>query len=231
MPARFETFERDLKLATASIAPTAINAELAQFAKAELAKAIATGEGNANYDRYVNGSAGAAEETVQAPGPILYVFNWWKDVIVAALEQLQQLSPRASGRFASSFIVLVNQSVVTTYDGIPGDAEILITNFQPYVRKVEVGAMKMNVPARVFDRARTMLSRRFGNSYRIESRFLDVRAGVHPGMPYLLKGEYSRLRAARIANPSRFAGRSFPKSKDMEVGQPITYPALIINSL
>lgn len=226
--ARFETFDRDIKLATAGIEPDAINAMLAKFAHAELAAVIASGEGTPDYDRFVNGQAGLPEEQVQAPGPILYVFSWWKDIITAALDELQKRSPRVSGRFAGSFIVLADQKPVTNFDAIPAGAEIIITNFQPYVRKIEVGAMKMSVPPRVFDTARTAINRRFGNSFRIESTFLNIGAGVHAGMPYLLKGEYARKRNARLANPRRFS-RSFPKRKDMEPGQPITYPSLIIN--
>jgi len=229
--ARFETFDRDIKLATTGIEPDAVNAMLAKFARDELAAVIASGEGSGNYDRFVNGRAGAPEETVEAPGPILYTFSWWKDFVEAAVEQLQAFSPRASGRYASSFIVLANQKLVTSFDDIPAGAEIIITNFQPYVRKIEVGAMKMSVPDRVFDRARLALNRRFGNSFRVESTFLDIGGGVHEGMPYILKGHYTRMRAARIANPARFAGRSFPKRRDMEAGQPITYPALVVNMI
>lgn len=226
--ATFETFERDLRLATAGLDPAEINKKLAAFARSELAAVIASGQGNNRYDRFVNGRPGVAEESVQAPGPILYVFNWWQDVITAAVAELQKRSPRKSGRFVGSFIVLVGEKLVTDYATIPGNAEVIITNAQPYVRKLEAARKGSK---RVFDGARLGLSRQFGNSYRVESRYLSIATGVHPMIPYILKGEYNRLRAARIANPAGFAGQSFPKRKDMEAGQPITYPALIINAL
>ncbi|WP_292290081.1 hypothetical protein [Mesorhizobium sp.] len=224
----FDTFARDLQIATAALGPDEINKQLAAFARSELAQVVASGEGTDNYDRFVNGREGAPEESVQAPGPILYVFNWWQDIIVAAIAELKKRAPRQSGRYAESFLVIANGAVVTDYVSIPGNAEVIITNFQPYVRKVEAGKKRGK---RVFEGAKLGLSRRFGNSYRVESTYLNIAAGVHPMIPYILKGEYTRLRAARIANPARFAGRSFPKRKDLEAGQPITYPALIINAL
>lgn len=221
----FETFERDLRLATAGLQPAEINKKLAAFARSELAAVIASGEGSKNYDRFVNGREGAPEESVQTPGPILYTFNWWVDIINAAFEELERRSPRKSGRYAGSFIAISNGRVITDYAGLPGSAEVIITNFQPYVRKIEARDKK------VFAGAKLALSRRFGNSYRVEIRFVSISAGVHPSIPYILKGEYARLRNARIANPGRFPGQSFPRRKDQEPGQPITYPALIINAL
>src|SRR6185369_10254520 len=97
--AGMEFFERDLRLATAGLEPDAINAALAKFARAELAKTIAGGAPQ-QYEKFVNGRAGAVEESVKAPGPIVYVFTNWSLVINAALQELQKRSPRRSGRYA-----------------------------------------------------------------------------------------------------------------------------------
>src|SRR4051812_26651390 len=131
----FEFFERELRVATAGVEPAAINAMLARYAKEELARALAEGA-SPIYDRYVNGRRGAVEESVQAPGPIVYVFTNWPLIINTALEELRKRAPRKSGRFASSFIVLANQNLVTDYRAIPADAEVIITNTQPYVRRI-----------------------------------------------------------------------------------------------
>jgi hypothetical protein len=220
----FETFERDLRLATAGMRPAEINKRLSTFARAQLAAAIAAGEGSANYDRFVNGREGAPEESVQVPGVILYAFNWWEDVISAAFAELEKRSPRKTGRYARSFIAISNGGIITDYSGLPGNAEVIVTNAQPYIRRIEARE-------RVFAAARLALGRRFGNSYRVEIRFLTIAAGVHPSIPYILKGAYAARRNARIANPAKFAGQSIPRRKDQEPGQPITYPALIINAL
>jgi hypothetical protein len=240
--AKFETFDRDLKLATASIAPEVISAELAKLAKSELVAAIERGEASPVFTRYVDGVDGATEETVdvlstKTPGPILYVFSWWKPIIEFALADLIKRSPKRSGRFAQSFIVIVRDRLVSDYSTIRADDEVIITNAQPYVRKVQVGAMEMSVPPQIFDAARSAVVKEFGagkNGFGFAVRFLDIAAGVHPLIPYVLKGEYAgrfnaqraRLRAGQSL---RTGEKRLQRRKDRDVGQPITYPALVLN--
>jgi hypothetical protein len=224
---RPEYFERELKVALQGSFEE-MNAELAAFAKSELHRVISEGIASPIYDRYVNGVMGAPEESVRIPNGILYTFSNWPLVINAALEELRKRVPRKTGRYASSFTVLVNERPVTDFGTIPANAEVIIFNPQPYTRKMESGG---NGPGkRHFDLAELAVNRRFGDAFRAQTTYLNMSGGVVPGVPYILKGEYSRLRRARLANPARFS-RSFPKRKDMEPGQPITYPAMIINVL
>ncbi len=233
--ARFETFARDIQIATAGLSQDAIEAQLAAFAIAELGDVIQSGEGTRVHTRFVNGREGAAETTVRAPGPIVYQFAWWGDLIRDALAELVKRSPKRSGRYRNSFIVLANQTPVSDYDNIPGNAEVIIFNAQPYTRKVEVGAMSMSVPPYHFDSANAALRRKYGTkgSFSIMTRFLTIRSGIDPRVPYILRGEHARrynaqrgaIKAgARISSASRLARR-----RDRDAGQPITYPALVIN--
>ena len=210
MATGFEGFDRQIAFATDGIAPENIAKELAKFARAELAKAIAAGA-SPNYDRYVNGRPGAPEESVTMPGSILYVFSNWPLVINAALAELQKRSPRRSGRFASSFIVIANQRLTADYSSIPAAAEVIITNAMPYVRKAEVGLL--GIPRRrLFDGTKNAMSRRFRDVFRFETRFMDIKAGVHASIPYILKGSQGRR-------------------KDRQAGMPISYPSIVINML
>lgn len=206
MATGFEFFERDLKIATAGLEPAQVNAALAQFARAELAKVIAAGA-SPQYERFVNGRAGATEESVQAPGPIVYVFTNWPLVINAALEELKKRAPRRSGRYAGSFVVVVGgRTVVTDFTHLRPDAELVILNTQPYTRKMETGH---NGPgARHFDLSKAALNRRFKGAFRVEMKYVDVPGGIAARVPYLLKRTTKR-RAA---------------------GTPLSYPALIINA-
>ncbi|HTM78590.1 MAG TPA: hypothetical protein VL133_13295 [Devosia sp.] len=234
--AKFETFDRDIRLATEAVSAEATSAELAAFAKSELARVIKTGEGNANYTRFVDGIEGAPEESVEAPGPILYQFSWWEEIIVAALAELEKRSPRSSGRYASSFVVLASQQVVTGFDDISGGAEVIIFNAQPYTRKVEVpNAMQMSVPPRHFDMATRALVRKFGanGSFRFQTQFLNIASGLHPLVPYILKGQYGRRRSAQLsaakAGLLQHGFKKLQRRQDRDVGKPITYPAIVIN--
>ncbi|MES0168244.1 hypothetical protein NKJ87_20015 [Mesorhizobium sp. M0027] len=191
--------------------PEAINKALAAFAKQEVNRVIGEGIASPNYERYVNGVHNAPEETVKAPGPIVYEFVNWPLVIDAAIEELQKRGPRAkSGRFASSYIVIASgRAVVTDYSKIRSDAEIIITNAQPYVRKAEVGFLGIPAQRLFYGTARVMGSR-FRGAFTFQSKFLDIRAGLHHLIPYRLKARRSNDRISRKAGV-------------------LSYPAIIIN--
>lgn len=228
--AKFETFDRDLRLAVADLAPDRINAMLAQFAREQLAESIQRGEGSPAYKRYVNQREGAPETSVKAPGPIIYEFIWWKPVILFALAELQKRSPRKSGRFASSFIVISGGKMLTDFDDIPAEAEVVITNFQPYVRKAEAGLLGV-ARRRIFDGTKRMLNSRYREIVTAETRFLNITAGVHPEIPYTLKGGAPLRAAAQSSRSSAFrAGRrTLAPRKDTAAGQALTYPSVVLN--
>lgn len=215
---KFSTFERDVRLATRDLEPTVVARELAAFAKAELRRAIDSGEASPNYDRYVNGRQDAPEESVIPPGPIVYVFGYWPLIIRTAIEELRRRVPVKTGRYAGGFLVLANGVVAQDWQAIDAAAEVVIFNVRPYTRKMEVGANRTG--ARHFDGARSALNRQYKGTARAEVIFLTVSSGVHIGVPYILKGSGRGRRGATVWRRIR---------KDRAPGQPITYPALVIN--
>lgn len=202
-------FERELAVATADMDPEVIRRDFAAFAKQSVADVIASGEASPIYDRYVNGRPNLPEEAVQLPGLIVYEFVNWSLVINAALAELEKRAPRKSGRFASSFIVIVGEQIVTDYSKIQAGREVIITNAQPYVRKVEAGIL---APPRnyVFDGTKRAMASRFNGSFSFVTRWLNIAQGVDSRIPYILKGSQGRR-------------------KGRQAGDPITYPAVIIN--
>lgn len=210
MASTLEFFGREIAVATRGLTPEAINRKLAAFARSELAEAIARGEASESYDVFVNGRKGAVEETVKAPGPILYVFTNWEIILTTALQELAKRAPRRSGRFASSFIVVVAGRVVTDFKSIAAESEVIITNFRPYTRKIETGAMKSPRRA-VFDGAQRVLAARFRAAFAIKDTFLNIGGGVHPMMPYILR---------------RDGGR-----RGRRAGNTLTYPSLVIRAV
>jgi len=240
MASRFETFDRDIMVTTAGLTEDEISREVALFAKTSLAGLIRTGEASPNYTRFVNGRQGAPEEAFNvrsnaSPGPILYEFAWWHELITDALVELVKRSPKRSGRYARSFIVLADQVPATNYQTISGAAEVIIFNAQPYTRKIEVGAMSMSVPPHHFDAANAALRRKYGTkgSFSIMTRFLTIGSGIDARVPYILKGEYAgrynAQRSAIKAGAKISSARRMARRKDRDAGQAITYPALVIN--
>ncbi len=208
--------------------------QLALFARQQLAEVQASGQGSEVYDLYVNNRPAASEFEVEMAGSIVYVFSWFEDVIRAALAALIKASPRKSGRFASSFVVIVNGRIVDAATPIGSATEVIITNVQPYSRKVQVGAMQMSVPPQLFNRAGQALRRQFkGRGLVVQTKFVNLAPGIHPLVPYILKGGYARARSNWLGRASsgrlQHGERKLYRRKDLERGQALTYPALVLN--
>jgi len=214
MMATFAQFDQEIRMASVGFESADINRALADFARGELRKAQAAGASRV-YQLYVNGRPAASEYDVVAPGPIVYQFSLWNEIVTFALGELQRRSPVRSGRFRNSFIVLVGGKMIDPTKDFPADAEVIITNFQPYLRKAEAGLLGTKRFA-IFDGTKRALARRFGNEgrlasgYLFETKWLSIAAGVHPEIPYILR-------------------RSQGRRKDRQAGMPITYPAVVMN--
>lgn len=201
--ARPQSFERELKIATAGLDPANIAKLLAATARKALADAQSAGEAPSNYTRIVNGRQGVSEDQVTPPGPIVYLFDWFGPIAEYALAFAEARSPVLSGRFKKSWFVMVNGAVTTDFAAIPPDAELIVTNDQPYSRKIETGHMHMSVPPGIVQDTRQAVMRRFGNIIRAEVRFIS------------LAGAYTLRRSAR--------------RKDRKAGRALTYPALVVS--
>lgn len=234
----FDAFDRDLRMATEGLEPDEIRKALAGFAKKSVAEVISAGSASSRFELYVNSRRGLPEEAVQLPGPIVYEFSMWEPILTFALDELRKRSPVKSGRFRDSFIVLANQKIVTNFDAIGPDDEVIISNFQPYIRKAEGGLLGRS-RFYIFDGTKRALARAFGNegrnsaAFQFETRWLDVKSGVHSEMPYLLKGGGPEIAAKMNNRSSAFrAGRmTLSRRKDRQAGMPITYPAVVINQM
>lgn len=208
-----QELNRKIQLATADIAPENIAKELAAFAKISLREVIQSGEGSDRFERYVNGNLDAPEESVVPPGPIVYLFHWWPEVIEYGLKVLVDRSPEKSGRYKRSWFAMVNGAVVTDYTAVPIAAQVILVNNQPYSRKIEVGHMQMSVePGVVQDSRRTVMSR-FGNTVEVKATMVTLPGG------YVLKGKFTRG-FRRTARPKL--------RKDTMAGANMTYPALLL---
>ena len=211
---RISTFAKDLQLATAGIAPENIGKELAAFARSELANAIQEGEGPERYERYVNGRLGAQEETVVPPGPILYVFHWWREIVEFALQTAVERSPEKSGDYKKSWFIMTPGGVVKSFDDIPINSTVVLTNNRPYARKIDVGHMRMTVPPGIVEDVRRAVMARFGNFVIAKRTMIPLPGG------YVLKGHFRR------------GYRPFARTKlrpDTMAGAQMTYPALVLS--
>jgi hypothetical protein len=201
--ARPQVFERELRVASADLGQDAIATLLAKTAREALAAAQGAGEFPSGYTRFVNGREGAQEQTVVPPGPIVYVASWWPEIISYGLAFAEQRSPVRSGRYKASWFVMVNGSqFIGDLDAVPLDAEVIITNDQPYSRKIEIGAERVAVPPGIVEDTVSALRRRFGNIIAARRRFINLEGAYH------LRGSSGRARRRQ--------------------GHAVTYPAAVV---
>lgn len=209
--ARLQSLARDLQLATAGIAPDKIATALAAFARTELAKTIADGTGSPNYDRFVNGRPGADEDSVVPPGPIVYVFNWWGDVVTFALQVLIDLSPEESGDYKHSWIIRADGQPVTDPKSINVASIVEITNDSDYHRSIVVGHKKYRLGHQNIEATRQKVNSVYGNMITARSTMIQLPGG------YVLKGRFRR-------GHRKYARRKL--RADVGAGTAMTYPTL-----
>ncbi|MCU0731651.1 MAG: hypothetical protein MUE84_08690 [Hyphomonas sp.] len=203
--------DRDVRLATAAIAPENIRKELARFARRELANVIASGEASPIYTKFVNGREGAEEETVEPPGPILYEFSYWRPIIEFVLQFLERRSPVDTGRYQSSHKVMLGSQFIEADTTISAGEEVTVVATVPYSRKIEVGFMRMSVPDGVYQDAMRAVQSQFRGMIRVKFEMIMIPNG------YILKG---RFRRGYKPNARRKLAR------DTQAGARMTYPAL-----
>jgi hypothetical protein len=209
---------RDVQLATDGISPENISRELAKFARGELAKAIDGGEASSIYTKYVTqrGGAveGAEEETVEAPGPILYEFSYWQPIVAFALQFIENRSPVKTGKYQSSHRVMLGSQFISQDTQISAGESVTIVNTQPYSRKIEVGFMQMSVLEGVYQDTMRAVKSQFGRAITVKFQMIFLPNG------YVLKGRFSK---------GVKAGARRKLAKDTQAGARMTYPSIIMS--
>ena len=208
-------FNAKLRVFNQNLTSGEIQSQLAQFARAKLTELQDNGQAPAHYERYVNGRHGAAEESVILPGPIVYEFSWLPEILIYAKTFAIRISPEDSGDYKRAWAVLMNGGLIEDYSAIPPDAEVVLVNYVPYARKVDVGAMRMRVPPGIIEATRQAVMRRFGNVVTAERKFINLHGNISSKweVPYILqKGSQRRGRA----------------DKDRKKGTELTYPCLVM---
>lgn len=156
-----------------ALSPKVQSEYLANFAKTDVAKLIASGRASEQYDRYVDGNEGAPEEAVKPNGIIAYIFGGTGKVVVYALGFLIGRSPHLTGRYQDSFVVNVGGDHIPAAEFdpelVPINTDVIIYNKQPYSRKIDVQLvgqkrLHFSTAPNLFADAQQAVRSRFGNS-------------------------------------------------------------------
>lgn len=128
-----------------------------------------------DFDAYANTPGNPALQTVKLPGPVVYSYDYRREIVEVALGALIRSSPVESGEYVASHMIFVNGAQVERLpDPLPRAAVVMIANPVPYSRRLEVGKTKsgrdfvLQVEPRIYERvAKGVLIPRFGNAVRI----------------------------------------------------------------
>ncbi|WP_424813565.1 hypothetical protein [Roseococcus sp. YIM B11640] len=195
-----KAFETVIKLSIAKAQPPEVQKLHARIARQGLAEHLARRSDKPRVTTIVDGRRGASENSVRPYGVIRYEFDNLRDAAIFAKEQLEELSPKLTGHYAGRWFFMVDGSEVLA-DAIPPTARmIIVTNDEPYSRRLVVGKRAdgrpfslQNPPPGFLVLARRAVLARFGNS-------------VEVGMPFILLNEKPaatpRARREQMTYPS-----------------------------
>lgn len=168
---------------------------LAEFMARQLVRPMVTIE--------TDGNRATSEEQVKPFGIITYRFSRLREVVSYALHEAERLSPVKSGRYRRSWVVLAGNEEIGM-DAIPNDVPVTLTNFQPYSRKINVGAkgFERYVPPGIVEKVRQLVLKRYRPVVDADIRYLTLANG------HVLKRQGKR--------------------RSQKPGAAVTYPSLIL---
>ena len=123
------------------LSPTALIAELAAFAREQLAEAEKINADALGFTPQhaveVDGVAGVSEDRVRPDGVIVYTFDPMPDVFGWIAAELEAFAPVRSGRFRRSFAFFVDGILTDITGEIPEGREFVFMSSVPYAGKIE----------------------------------------------------------------------------------------------
>jgi hypothetical protein len=115
---------------------------------------------------------------------IVIAYSYMSEVVEFALATLRERSPVGSGRrdqhpglYRDSHMIFIDGHVVSDVSGWQPGQQINISNPEPYSRKIEVGKMKLSVPAHIYEDTAQIVADRYGNQANIKFTYMPVAFG------------------------------------------------------
>lgn len=180
--AKIDPIERDIQvMLAADLSPEARSKALADFARGGLAEAQQINKAALGvvppHESFVDGRKSEALETVRPDGVIVFEFQLMSDIFAWVRRALIDASPRRSGRYSESHILLADGVRVRSTDVVPDAEEYIFVNVQPYTRKLERG-LSRQAPDGVYHVVAELAARRFGNIARIRFGYATPQVGA-----------------------------------------------------
>lgn len=142
-------------------------------------------------ETWVDGVKGAALAGVKPDGIVRFEFNYLGEIARFVLDTLRQRSPYRDKKPGAKppthyrdvhAIFLDGNEIADVPTEIPGDAELVFANLQPYARKIERG-LSWQAKDGVYEIVAGIAKRRFGNTAMVRFTYREF-PGAGPGGPY-----------------------------------------------
>lgn len=190
-----------------------------------------------SVDGYANRPGNVDLNSVQLPGPIVFLYDYRKEIAQVGIQMLREASPVQSGKYRDSHVILLNGAEVENLPAKLSPSDVVtLTNPVPYARRIEIGKTKsgrdfvVKVPNRIYERvAKQKLRLIYKNVADIQFTYIELDSpqkhkivgGLAPF--YLLKGQ-ARLRGTFLGA----AGTLKRRARRQKVGEFVKAPAIII---
>ncbi|KNY21653.1 hypothetical protein [Methylobacterium sp. ARG-1] len=159
------------------------------------------------HDTVVDGRAHASLDRLNPDrGEVVFRFARVTEALAWIYDQIVTHSPRLTGRFAASHILLADGQRVDPKNP-PAAARYVFMSLAPYAKKIEEG-QSSSAPTGVYQAVAVLGERRFGNSVSVgfgyESPLVDYIAGAHGrGARALLRQQPVRVAGMKLERSTR----------------------------
>lgn len=202
--------------------------QLADLAKAETAKILAAQTARRGIapgiETAVDGDRSKSIDQVKPGGTIFEQFDYRREIVQVCFDELRARSPRsalekAEGHYADKHYVLLDGQplaplTLPTQEQLWATQVVMISNPQPYARRLEVGRTVRQVEPHIFEGAMLAVRREYGPVAKFDFKYIDLSDA------YVLKT--NTFRTGRN-------GRSTASlRRDRSRGAAIQYPAIVI---
>lgn len=176
------------------------------------------------WNAYANFPGNTNLESVKLPGPIVYRYYYFRELLLVAIRELEKASPRGpSGKYKTSHM-RYDDGVPTRIDApVKPGVPIWIANPVPYSRRLEVGKTDsgrdflVSVPNRIYERvAKNILIPRYKNVANIRHGYVTL-----PGA-WIIKGRLG---------PTYLLASGKKRKRRQQIGEKVRAPAIFIGLL
>lgn len=174
------------------------------------------------WSAYANTPSNTNLQSVRLPGPIVYTYRYFREILLVAVHALEVASPVRSGAYKNAHTVYVDGVEASPSAKIEFGQRIIIANPLPYARRLEIGKTEsgrdflISVPNRIYERVAKILLQRYRNVAKISFGYANI-PGAH-----IIKG---RL-------PSHYSiGKGRRRKRRQVAGDTVKAPAIFIEPL